>query len=72
MKKYLLFHYSCTLLVFLLATFLALRIGPASSAQFPNFHLTATVALAKGVSEGSIRAHKVQRQAAPATSSIWS
>ena len=69
MKKHLIFHYSYTVLVFLLATFPTRRRAPVSSAHFPNDHFTAAVAPAKGVSEGSIRAHKVQRQSASATPS---
>ena len=60
MKKHLLFDYGCTLLVFLLAAFLALRTGPVSSAYFLNEHFTAAVAMAEGVRDGSIRAQKVQ------------
>ena len=65
MKKHLLFDYGCTLLVFLLTAFLALRTGLVSSAYFLNEHFTAAVAITEGVSEGNIRAHKVQRKFAP-------
>lgn len=64
MKKHLLFYYSSTVQMFLLATFLALRFGPVNSAYSPNDHFTASVTLAEGVSEDSIMAHKVQRQSA--------
>ena len=57
MEKHLLFHYSSTVQMFLLVTFLALRFGPVSSAYFLNDHFTVAVALPKGVSEDSIRSH---------------